>query len=91
MADIVLEALLAVYAVPHISQVQLMYRARLDVAEFAAGPESLETRLFAWEDIPWNDLAFPSVRWALDHYRETKEHEVFTPFSTPAGEIFRPR
>ena len=91
LADIVLEALLAVYAVPHISQVQLMYRARLDAPEFAAGPESLETRLFAWEDIPWNDLAFPSVRWALNHYRETKEQEVFAPFSNPVGEIFSPR
>ena len=64
-ADIQLEALLAVYTVAHISQVQLMYRARLPTQEFAAGPESLDVRLFAWNEIPWDELAFPSVKWAL--------------------------
>ena len=84
-ADIQLEALLAVYTVAHISQVQLMYRARLPVREFAAGPESLDVRLFAWNEIPWNELAFPSVRWALRHYRETKHLSVFAPFGNPAA------
>ena len=59
--DIVLDALLAVYAIPRISQVQLMYRARLEAPVFSPGAESLEVKLFAWEDIPWTDLAFPSV------------------------------
>src|SRR5579871_2591939 len=40
--DIVLEGLLAVYSIPRISQVQLMYRARLDTEKFAAGAESLD-------------------------------------------------
>ena len=39
-------------------------------ADFAAGIESLEVRLFAWDDIPWGELAFPSVRWFLERYRE---------------------
>jgi ADP-ribose pyrophosphatase YjhB (NUDIX family) len=82
-ADIVIDALLAVYAVPHISQVQLMYRARLAVAEFAPGAESLQTELFAWEDIPWNELAFPSVKWALEHYRQTRDLAIFAPFGNP--------
>jgi len=69
-ARIVIDGLLAVYDIPRISQVQLIYRAHLATPEFAAGPESLEVKLFAWSDIPWEDLAFPSVRWALDHYRE---------------------
>lgn len=83
-ADIVLDALLAVYSVPHISQVQLMYRAHLAVPEFAAGPESLETKLFAWDDIPWNELAFPTVKWALDHWRQTRDQAIFAPFANPA-------
>jgi ADP-ribose pyrophosphatase YjhB (NUDIX family) len=82
-ADIVIDALLAVYSVPHISQVQLMYRARIRKPEFAAGPESLEVRLFAWDEIPWSELAFPSVVWALKHYSETKDLAVFAPFSNP--------
>ena len=82
-AEIVLDALLAVYTVSHISQVQLMYRAKLPKPEFSAGTESLDVKLFAWNDIPWDDLAFPSVKWALGHYSETKERAVFAPFGNP--------
>jgi len=84
-ADIVLDALLAVYSVPHISQVQLIYRGRLPAPDFAAGPESEEVRLFSWDEIPWNELAFPSVKWALRHFRETKDLCAFAPFTNPAG------
>jgi ADP-ribose pyrophosphatase YjhB (NUDIX family) len=82
-AEIVIDALLAVYTVAHISQVQLMYRARLETPVFAAGPESLEVGLFAWDEIPWGDLAFPSVKWALEHFRASKEQAVFAPYSNP--------
>jgi ADP-ribose pyrophosphatase YjhB (NUDIX family) len=82
--DIVLDALLAVYAVPRISQVQLLYRARLKSSQFSPGAESLEVRLFAWEDIPWTDLAFPSVKWALNQYHATKDLAVFAPGANPA-------
>ena len=87
-ADIQINALLAVYAVPHISQVQLMYRATLKEPVFAAGPESLESKLFAWDEIPWSELAFPSVKWALEHYSQSKDRSVFAPFSNPPGELF---
>jgi ADP-ribose pyrophosphatase YjhB (NUDIX family) len=82
-ADISIDALLAVYAVPHISQIHLMYRARIAEAKFAAGPESLEVKLFLWDDIPWAELAFPSVKWALDHWRESKALKGFSPFTNP--------
>ncbi len=82
--DIELDALLAVFSVPRISQVQLMYRARLKTPHFAPGAESLEVRLFSWEDIPWTELAFPSVTWALERYRETKDLAVFAPGTNPA-------
>jgi len=82
-AEIVIEALLAVYAVTHISQVQLIYRARLETPTFAAGPESLEVALFGWNEIPWDELAFPSVKWALGHYQASKGLAVFAPFSNP--------
>jgi ADP-ribose pyrophosphatase YjhB (NUDIX family) len=82
-ADIVIDALLAVYSVAHISQVQLFYRATLESPKFAAGPESLEVALFAWGDIPWAELAFPSVKWALGHFRATRHLAIFAPFSNP--------
>lgn len=84
--DIVLDGLLAVYSIPRLSQVQLMYRARLSSENFSAGPESLEVRLFDWDDIPWAEIAFPSVHWALHHWREIQHSQVFPPFSNPPGQ-----
>lgn len=85
-ADISLDLLLAVYSVPRISQVQLMYRARLAAPHIAAGPESIEVRLFDWDDIPWAEIAFPSVHWALQHWRQSRLETIVAPFSNPPGE-----
>ncbi|MFN4312282.1 MAG: NUDIX domain-containing protein [Ferrovibrio sp.] len=86
-AEIKIDALLAVYNIPRISQVQLIYRATLAAPDFAAGPESLEVRLFAWDEIPWADLAFPSVHWALSHYRAVQGLERFPAHTNPPGEV----
>ena len=51
----------------------------------AVGPESEEVGLFHWRDIPWSQLAFPTVVWALTHYAETREKEAFAPFANPPG------
>jgi ADP-ribose pyrophosphatase YjhB (NUDIX family) len=84
-ARIAINALLAVYSVPRISQVQLIYRANLAEPGFAAGPESLEVELFDWADIPWSELAFPSVKWALNEYRARLGQAVFAPGVNPPG------
>lgn len=84
--EIVIDGLLAVYNVPRISQVQLIYRATLADGAFAAGDETLEAGLYAWENIPWDDLAFPSVGWALNHWREIADADAWPPFSNPPGE-----
>ena len=84
-ARIDIDALLAVYSIPRISQVQIIYRARLADADFSAGEESLEVELFDWDRIPWDEIAFPSVHWALGHHRAVEDHDVFAPFSNPAG------
>ena len=83
-AKIDIDRLLAIYSVPRISQVQLIFRATLATPEFSPGIESLETQLFAWEEIPWESLAFPSVHWALGHHRESAASSVFAPFENPA-------
>ena len=62
--------LIGIYEIPHISQVYMIYQARLAAPEFAPGAESLDVELFAWDDIPWKELAFPSVTWALERSRE---------------------
>jgi ADP-ribose pyrophosphatase YjhB (NUDIX family) len=51
--ELEMDGLLAVYSVPRISQVQLLFRARLRDEAFAPGSESLEVKLFRWEEIPW--------------------------------------
>tara|TARA_B100001939_G_scaffold244296_1_gene211707 strand:+ start:3065 stop:3631 length:567 start_codon:yes stop_codon:yes gene_type:complete len=84
-AEIRPRALLAVYSIRHISQVQMMYVADLKTPEIRAGEESEEVALFRWEEIPWDDIAFPSVHWALHHYREVADRDVFAPFTNPDG------
>jgi ADP-ribose pyrophosphatase YjhB (NUDIX family) len=84
-ARIAIDALLAVYSVPRISQVQLIYRATLAEPGFSAGPESMEVELFDWADIPWSELAFPSVKWALNAYKARLGQAVFAPGVNPPG------
>ncbi|MES1991502.1 MAG: NUDIX hydrolase [Pseudomonadota bacterium] len=78
--------LLAVYSIPRLSQVQIMYRAEMLTSEFSAGVESLEVALFDWADIPWEELAFPSVYWALKQFQEVADHAVVAPFGNPTDE-----
>lgn len=82
-ADLEIEALLAVYSIVHLSQIQLIYRATLKTAHFAPGEESLDVQLFDWDDIPWTDLAFPSVHWMLDHERQVQNGSAAMPFGNP--------
>jgi ADP-ribose pyrophosphatase YjhB (NUDIX family) len=84
-AKIAIDALLAVYSVPRISQVQMIYRATLAEPGFSAGPESQEVALFDWDAIPWSELAFPSVRWALDEHRKRLGQTGFAPGGNPPG------
>lgn len=83
-AELEIETLLGMYSIPRIGQVQIFFRARL-LNVPSPGPESLEVGLFGWDEIPWKELAFPSVRWALDHYRETEGRSGFAPFGNPPG------
>jgi ADP-ribose pyrophosphatase YjhB (NUDIX family) len=86
-ATILIDGVLAVYNIPRISQVQVIYRARLATPDFSAGPESLEVALFAWDEIPWEDLAFPSVHWALRHWREASDTGDLSARTNPPGEV----
>src|SRR5690606_10145280 len=67
-ARVSLQSLYTVYNLPHIDQVHLFFLATLQDLDFKSGPESLETRLFTREQIPWDDMAFVAVRDTLRHY-----------------------
>lgn len=60
--------LYALYNIPHIDQVYVLFRARLRDLDFSPGSETLETILATEADIPWDRLAFPTVRNTLRHY-----------------------
>jgi ADP-ribose pyrophosphatase YjhB (NUDIX family) len=68
LASVEIGSLLALVNIPEAHQVHVFFRARLTTSAFGAGEESLEAGLVAAADIPWHDIAFPSTRFALEHF-----------------------
>lgn len=64
-ARIDLHELFTLINVPHVHQVHMFYRATLLDLDYAAGTESLEVALFTEAEIPWDDIAFPTVEHTL--------------------------
>ncbi|MCP5424560.1 MAG: NUDIX hydrolase [Gammaproteobacteria bacterium] len=71
-------SLYAVYSLTHISQVYMMFRGDLQEGQASAGHESLEVRLFAEQDIPWQDMAFPVIGETLRRYYEERRNGRYT-------------
>ncbi|PIQ24103.1 NUDIX hydrolase [bacterium (Candidatus Blackallbacteria) CG17_big_fil_post_rev_8_21_14_2_50_48_46] len=72
-------SLLAVYSLTHISQVQILYLAKMQTLNLCAGEESLQVKIFPWQKIPWDSLAFPSNYWALHHAQAMRKNPALTP------------
>ena len=66
--DVEIEDLLAVICVPHVSQVYMIHRGQLRAPQHASTPESSETRLMREDEIPWSDIAFPTIWHSLKFY-----------------------
>lgn len=66
--DVEIGELLTLINIPQIGQVQMIYTGELNSPAFSAGIESLEVQLLSEDEIPWNELAFPTVKIALEHY-----------------------
>ncbi len=64
-------------SITHISQVQLIYRCQLVGDNYGVGEESVAVNLFAEHEIPWDELAFPTIRHALEHYFSDRKKGVF--------------
>jgi ADP-ribose pyrophosphatase YjhB (NUDIX family) len=80
-AQFEMEDLLAVLSVPRVGQVHLFYRARLLSDRFDPGHETIEARLFSEGEIPWDEIAFRTVRETLLCYfadRRKGRFEVHT-------------
>ena len=62
------QELYMLFNLPHINQVYMFFRGELADLDFSAGEESLEVKLFSEEEIPWTELAFPTVGKTLKQY-----------------------
>ncbi|HEY8539043.1 MAG TPA: NUDIX hydrolase [Steroidobacteraceae bacterium] len=72
LADVEIGSLVSIINVIQARQVHIIFRARLRNGEFGVGPESLEVGLYDEQDIPWSDIAFLSVEFALRRYLEDR-------------------
>jgi len=86
-ARVKLSQLYALFSIPHISQVYMLFRGQLTDLNFAAGIESLDVRLFSYHEIPWQELAFPVVIRTLEYYFEDHAKGQF---ELHVGDIMRP-
>lgn len=87
LAEVAATSLYAVYSIPHISQVYMLFRAPLAAPAFGAGAESLDVALFELDRIPWDQLAFPVMQRVLEHYTTDLQRQRF---EVHVGEILRP-
>jgi len=75
-------SLYAVYSIPHISQVYMIFRARMEQATFSAGVESLDVALYDEQDIPWQQLAFPVIVKTLKQFYQDRRNNNSYPLHT---------
>jgi ADP-ribose pyrophosphatase YjhB (NUDIX family) len=76
-AEVEIEHLYCMYNIPRIGQIYVLFKANLINGAFGAGEESIECRLFEEHEIPWSELAFPSVEHTLKHYFADRKNDTF--------------
>jgi ADP-ribose pyrophosphatase YjhB (NUDIX family) len=67
-AQFEMQDLFSLLNVARVGQVHLFYRARLLSDQFNPGTETIEARLFSEDEIPWDEVAFRTVKETLEHY-----------------------
>ncbi len=74
--EIIPGQLLTSISVPHISQVHIFFLTQMNSSEHAQQTsESLDVKLFDMNDIPWEKIAFPTVKQTLKHYLSDLENQ----------------
>jgi len=76
-AKVEMQALFSVISVVRVGQVHLFFRARMLDTSLDPGPESLEARLFREDEVPWDELAFRTVRQTLEWFFEDRRRGAF--------------
>ena len=61
------------FSLPHINQIHFFFLADLLDDNYGPTSESIEVKLFDESEIPWDELAFPTVKKTLEYYLEDKK------------------
>ena len=75
------------FSLTHISQVHFFYLADLGNESFGPTSESSAVELFDEKDIPWDQIAFPTVTKTLKYYFEDRKNGDF-PFREEALKLW---
>ena len=67
-AQFEMQELFSLVNVARVCQVHLFYRAQLTSDQFQPGVETQEAMLFSEADIPWDELAFRTVKETLERF-----------------------
>ena len=67
-ARVEISNLFTIFSLPEINQIYVMFLADLIEPDFAPGLESLECKLYSEKQIPWSEIAFPTITQTLRYY-----------------------
>lgn len=76
-ARVEVESLFTVFNLPHVDQIYMMFKSRLLDLDFSPGTESLEVALYDEASIPWEDLAFRTIKETLRLYFEDRKNGAY--------------
>jgi ADP-ribose pyrophosphatase YjhB (NUDIX family) len=76
-AEVDMKEILTIFNIPQINQIYIIYRADIEDNSFGPTSESLDVQLFSYDEVPWEELAFPFVPKTINHYYECLKTKKF--------------
>lgn len=73
-AQVEINRLVGIYSLKRVNQVHIIYSATMLTKQFETTFESSEVQLIKAQDIPWEHLAFPVIKWALKAHLDSAMH-----------------
>ena len=76
-AEVDMKEILTIFNIPQINQIYVIYRADIEDNSYGPTSESLDVQLFSYDEVPWEELAFPFVPKTINHYYECLKTKKF--------------
>ena len=76
-AEVKHSKLFALFNLPQINQVYMMFISELVSLDFSPGEETLECSLYEKQDVPWDSIAFPTITYSLRFFFEDRNNGAF--------------